>query len=57
MLLKDMINNWIKFNENELIVIDGIYALSYYYDNIPLEVMNRKIKSFYFIYNKLYLRI
>lgn len=56
MLLKDMLKGWLKFDENEIVIIDRLYGKSYY-DDISDEVMNRKVTSFYFIDNVLFIRI
>ena len=57
MLLKDFLKLWIRFENNEVIIIDRRDAKSYYNLNLPSEILLRKVTAFYIEDNKTVIRV
>ena len=57
MLLKDFFKLWIKFESNEVIIIDRRTAKSYYHLKVPNDVLLREVTGFYFEDNKMIIRV
>ena len=57
MKLKDLYNTWVKFEGNDLIIIDRKRAKTYYDFYKAIKVWYREVDSFYIEDNNLYIRI
>ena len=57
MLLKDFLKLWIRFENNEVIIIDRRDAKSYYNLKLPSEILLRKVSAFYIEDNKTVIRV
>lgn len=57
MLLKDFLKLWIRFENNEVIIIDRRNGKSYYNLKLPSEILLRKVTAFYIEDNKTVIRV
>ena len=57
MLLKDFLKLWIRFENNEVIIIDRRDPKSYYNLKLPSEILLRKVTAFYIDNNKIVVRV
>ena len=57
MKLKDLYNTWVKFEGNDLIIIDRKREKTYYDFYKAIKVWYREVDSFYIEDNNLYIRI